>query len=155
MDQKSIDALVAGNRLRKAGPGPARAGALIERARKDLAAVSKIAGASEEIAYTTAYEAMFKATLALLAVHGFRLGTVEQRKTAVQFLRAALPPSLDPVLAAHDKMRRRRNDLSYDAGSPVSRTDVDEAAKQAALLIEAIGKVVDPVVARAKPTKKP
>ena len=133
----------------------ARAGALIEKARKDLAAISKIADASEEIAYTAAYEAMFKASLALLAIHGFRLGTAEQRKTAVQVLRAALPASLDPVLSAYDKMRRRRNDLSYDTGVPVSRTDVEEAARQAGLLIAAIGKIVDPVVAPAKSKGKP
>jgi len=146
---------VASNGLRKVGPNAARAGALIEKARRDLAAVSKIANASEEIAYTAAYEAVFKATLALLALEGLRLGTVEQRKTAVHFLRAVLPKAFDPVLVAYDKMRQRRNDLSYGAGIPVSRTDLDEAAKQAALLIEAIGKIVAPAAGAAKPGKKP
>jgi len=150
VDRKAIDALLAERRLHQVKPSLSRAETLIARARKDLGAISKIVEASEEIAYTTAFEAMFKATLALMAVHGFRIGTIEQRKAAVQFLRATLPAGLESVLAAFDKMRQRRNDLSYDAGVVVSRTDADEASKQAAILIEAIGKLVDPAVAESK-----
>lgn len=150
MDRKAIDALVADKRLHKINPSLPRAEVMIGRARKDLGAIPKIVEASEEIAYTTAFEAMFKAALALMAVHGYRLGTVEQRKAAVQFLRATLPSGLGSVLAAFDRMRQRRNDLSYDAGVAVSRTDADEASKQAAILIEAIGKLVDPAVAESR-----
>ena len=155
MDRKTIEALVADNRLRKVNPSASRAEILIGRARKDLAVAPKIAEASEEIAYTAAYGAMFKATLAFLAVRGLRLGTTEQRKVAVLFLKAALPAALDPVLSAYDKMRQRRNDLAYDAGLAVSRKDADEAIKQATLLIDAIGKEIDPAIAEAKSKKKP
>jgi uncharacterized protein (UPF0332 family) len=154
VDRKTIDALVADKRLHKVNPSISRAEIMIGRARKDLGAIPKVVEASEEIAYTTAFEAMFKATLALLAAHGLRLGTIEQRKAAVQFLRATLPSGLGSVLAAFDKRRQRRNDLSYDAGVVVSRTDADEALKQATILIEAIGKLVDPAIAEAKAKAK-
>ena len=142
MDLKAIAGLVSEKRIRQVNPSLPRAEQLMAKAQNELAVAPKIIDASEEIAYTTAYEAMFKATLALLAVHGYRIGNIEQRRSAVQFCTAALPPGIDAVLAAYDKMRARRNDLSYDVGVAVSRTDAEEAIKQASVLVEAIGKEV-------------
>lgn len=152
MNQKAVDALLARKAIRRVAVQLQRARKLMERARKELATAAKIVDLSEDIAYKTAYDAVFGATLALMAVHGYRLGNAEQRKAAVEFCRAALPAGLDAVLAAYDKMRQRRNDLAYDLAT-VSRTDAEEAMKQAGLLIEAIAKQVDQALASSR--KKP
>ncbi len=151
MNQNAIDALLARKSLLKAPVNATRAANLMKKAKHEIAAVSKIAETSEEIAYTAAYEAIFKATLALMAILGFRPGKAEQRKAAVDFSRAALPSGFENPLAAYDKIRQKRNDLSYELAT-VTRTDLDQAIKQGVTLIEAIGQEV--AAASAKSRKK-
>ncbi len=84
-------------------------------ARRKAAAARKNLEIDEETAYQTAYQAMLKASLALMLSHGQRPRVQLGHHIAIiEFAQQHLDPSLAATFALFDRMRRKRNDAFYD-----------------------------------------
>lgn len=95
-----------------------------ETARKNLAI-------DAETAYQIAYEAMLKASLALMLSHGQRPRVQLGHHIAIiEFAQAHLAPNRVPMFAFFDRMRRKRNDAFYDIAL-ISDTEAAEAVNVA------------------------
>ena len=82
---------------------------------RKAAAARKNLVIDEETAYQTAYQAMLKASLALMMSHGHRPRVQLGHHIAIiEFARKHLDPSLAPLFALFDRMRRKRNEAFYD-----------------------------------------
>jgi uncharacterized protein (UPF0332 family) len=69
----------------------------------------------EETAYQTAYQAMLKASLALMLSHGQRPRVQLGHHVAIiEFAQKRLDPSHAAFFALFDRMRRKRNEAFYD-----------------------------------------
>ncbi len=82
---------------------------------KKASAARKNLVIDEETAYQTAYQAMLKASLALMLSHGHRPRVQLGHHVAIiEFAQKHLDPSLAPLFALFDRMRRKRNEAFYD-----------------------------------------
>lgn len=87
----------------------------------------------EETAYQTAYQAMLKASLALMLSHGQRPRVQLGHHVAIiEFAQKHLQPGLAATFALFDRMRRKRNDAFYDVAiiSDVEAEDAVRAAEE-------------------------
>lgn len=102
-------------------------------ARRKAAAARKNLAIDEETAYQTAYQAMLKASLALMLSHGQRPRVQLGHHIAIiEFAQQHLDPSLAATFALFDRMRRKRNDAFYDVAiiSDVEAVDAVEAVER-------------------------
>jgi uncharacterized protein (UPF0332 family) len=84
-------------------------------AQKKAAAARKNLAIDEETAYQTAYQAMLKASLALMLSHGQRPRVQLGHHVAIiEFAEKHLDPGLAATFDLFDRMRRKRNDAFYD-----------------------------------------
>lgn len=84
-------------------------------ANKKAVAARKNLMIDEETAYQTAYQAMLKASLALMLSHGQRPRVQLGHHIAIiEFAQTHLDPSLAAKFALFDHMRRKRNNAFYD-----------------------------------------
>lgn len=113
-------------------------------AARKLAAAQKTIQIDAEAAYEIAYEAMVKASLAFIFVHGQRLRTqVGHHKAIIEFCEQHLAPKHSPLLASFDRMRRKRNQAFYDVGS-ITQSE----AKNAVILAEQYLKLIQEEIKR-------
>src|SRR5271163_4839309 len=91
-------------------------------------------------AYQIAYEAMIKASLALMLSHGQRpRKQLGHHIAIIEFAQRHLPGASAGTFALFDRMRRKRNDAFYDIAL-VTDTEAEEAVSAAddfLLLVEA------------------
>ena len=107
-------------------------------ANKKAAAARKNLAIDAETAYQIAYEAMLKASLALMLSHGQRPRVQLGHHIAIiEFAQKHLSPSLATVFALFDRMRRKRNDAFYDIAL-ISDTEAEEAVRVAENYLKAI-----------------
>jgi len=107
-------------------------------ARKKAAAARKNLGIDEEAAYQIAYQAMLKASLALMLSHGQRPRVqLGHHAAIIEFARKSLDPALALVFALFDRMRRKRNDAFYDIAL-ISRAEAKEAVRVAEDYLKAV-----------------
>jgi len=100
-------------------------------ARKKAAAARKNLAIDEETAHQTAYEAMPKASLALMLSHGQRPRVQLGHHVAIlDFARRHLAPAHAPLLDLCDRMRRRRNIAFYDIAI-ISEVEAEVAVEAA------------------------
>jgi|SRR5208337_2118074 len=100
-------------------------------AQKKAATARKNLAIDAETAYQIAYEAMLKASLALMLSHGQRPRVQLGHHIAIiEFAQTHLSPSLVPMFALFDRMRRKRNDTFYDIAL-ISDTEAAEAVSLA------------------------
>jgi uncharacterized protein (UPF0332 family) len=84
-------------------------------AQKKTVAARKNLEIDEETAYQTAYQAMLKASLALMLSHGQRPRVQLGHHVAIiEFAQKHLGPSFAALFALFDRMRRKRNEAFYD-----------------------------------------
>ena len=87
---------------------------LADAGKKAVAARKNLA-IDEETAYQTAYQAMLKASLALMLSHGQRPRVQLGHHIAIiEFAQKHLDPKLAALFALFDRMRRKRNEAFYD-----------------------------------------
>jgi len=107
-------------------------------ARKKAAAARKNLAIDEETAHQTAYEAMLKASLALMLSHGQRPRVQLGHHVAIiEFARKHLDPALAPAFDLFDRMRRKRNIAFYDI-AVISEVEAEEAVKAAEAYLRVI-----------------
>ena len=87
---------------------------LADAGKKAVAARKNLA-IDEETAYQTAYQAMLKASLALMLSHGQRPRVQLGHHIAIiEFAQKHLGSSNAPFFSLFDRMRRKRNEAFYD-----------------------------------------
>jgi uncharacterized protein (UPF0332 family) len=105
---------------------------------RKIAAARKNLAIDEETAYQTAYQAMLKASLALMLSHGQRPRVQLGHHIAIlEFAQKNLDPGPAAAFDLFDRMRRKRNDAFYDIALI---SDVE--AEDAVLAVERYLKVV-------------
>ncbi len=84
-----------------------------------------------EMAYEITYEAMIKASLALMLSHGQRpRKQLGHHIAIIEFAQKHLPGCPAATFILFDRMRRKRNDAFYDV-AVMSETDANEAVATA------------------------
>lgn len=110
-------------------------------ANKKSAVARKNLAIDEETAYQTAYQAMLKASLALMLSHGQRPRVQLGHHIAIiEFAQKHLDPSnasLFALFALFDRMRRKRNEAFYDIA-----VIGDEEAEDAVAAVEKYLRVI-------------
>ncbi|MEU0553758.1 hypothetical protein [Dactylosporangium maewongense] len=131
--------------LERVPPSREHADAMIDQARRHLAAAGVIATVDPIGAYQLAYDAARKALTAVLENQGLRPTRAGGHIAVLDAVRAQVDPPLGGVLRPFDRMRRRRNDAEYPAADrPALTADevvVDRVKVDA--IIELAGKVLD------------
>jgi len=101
-------------------------------AEKKAVAARKNLVIDEETAYQTAYQAVLKASLALMLSHGQRPRVQLGHHIAIlEFAQKHLDPALAPTFDLFDRMRRKRNVAFYDIAL-IGEVEADEAVAAAA-----------------------
>lgn len=123
MFEKLADKLIKEGRLTKQKAGFVQIEALLKEAVLDLEEAAKIKGIAERATYLLAYMAMLKAGRALLLLNGYRSDDGAQHRTVVEMTGAILGKKYVDLVEHFETMRRKRNDLTYEAGTLLSNTE--------------------------------
>jgi uncharacterized protein (UPF0332 family) len=100
-------------------------------ANKKAATARKNLLIDEETAYQIAYQAMLKASLALMLSHGQRPRVQLGHHIAIiEFAQKHLDPGLADTYDLFDRMRRKRNDAFYDIAL-ISEAEAEDAVTAA------------------------
>ncbi len=105
--------------------------ALLLSASKNIVASEKNLSIDEEACYTLAYNAMIKIARALIFLHGYRPSDGQQHKTTIEAAGKILGSSFKDLIIIFDKMRRKRNQFTYEPMLPLSLTEAKNAIKTA------------------------
>jgi uncharacterized protein (UPF0332 family) len=107
-------------------------------AEKRAAAARKNLAIDSGTAYQVAYEAMIKASLALMLSHSQRpRKQLGHHIAIIEFAQKNLPGCQAEVFTLFDRMRRKRNDAFYDIAI-VSDTEASDAVATAEAYLHAI-----------------
>src|SRR5882757_6088541 len=110
---------------------PKQVNQFLADALKRSAAARKNLAIDSETAYQIAYEAMIKASLALMLSHGERpRKQLGHHIAIIKFAQRQLPGASAGTFALFDRMRRKRNDAFYDIAL-VTDTEAEEAVSAA------------------------
>jgi uncharacterized protein (UPF0332 family) len=115
---------------------------LADASKKAIAARKNLT-IDEETAYQTAYQAMLKASLALMLSHGQRPRVQLGHHIAViEFAQEHLDPGLGATFALFDRMRRKRNEAFYDIAL-IGGEEAEDAVVAAEMYLQLIGANID------------
>lgn len=105
--------------------------ALLMSASKNIFASEKNLSIDEEACYTLAYNAMLKSARALVFLQGYRPHDGQQHKTTIEVAGEILGKEFSELIELFDKMRKKRNQFTYDPMLPLSLTEAKTALKTA------------------------
>jgi uncharacterized protein (UPF0332 family) len=107
-------------------------------AQKKIITARKNLAIDEEIAYQTAYQAMLKASLALMLSHGQRPRVqLGHHMAIIEFAQKHLDPKHAPLFALFDRMRRKRNEAFYDIAI-IGEEEAEDAVEAAEKYVKTI-----------------
>jgi len=129
-------------RLRKQKAGIVQIEALLKQAIADLDEAKKIAHLAERATYLLAYMAMLKAGRALLLLKGYTPIDGAQHRTVVEVTEAVLGEKFRSITEQFEIMRRKRNEMTYEAGALLSMSESQKAFSDAVELVREILKQV-------------
>ncbi|MBI4373472.1 MAG: hypothetical protein HY542_01210 [Deltaproteobacteria bacterium] len=117
----------------------------LEGARKKLKAAYKIADLDEESSYELSYEAMLKASLALILRYGKRPRSQAGHHIAIiEMASSLLGDESADLIRSFDEMRRNRNSFLYGGDLFASDHEVKDALQVAKQYLELVeGKLKD------------
>ena len=104
----------------------------------DLEESKKTLHIADRATYIMAYTAMLKAGRALLLLKGYRPTDSAQHKTVVEMTGAILGDKFTSLVSHFETMRRKRNELTYEAGTLLSGSESKQALDDATLLVKNI-----------------
>ncbi|MBN1363194.1 MAG: HEPN domain-containing protein [Syntrophaceae bacterium] len=142
MPERLIRKLVREGRLQKQEAGIVQIESLLKEATLDLAEAKKIADIAERATYMLAYTAMLKAGRALLLFRGYRPDDGAQHKTVVDVTSEILGAKYKDLTEQFETMRRKRNRMTYEAGTLLSRSEAQKAFSDAIVLIQEVIRAV-------------
>ena len=112
--------------------------ALLKESIIDLEESKKTLHIADRATYIMAYTAMLKAGRALLLLKGYRPTDGAQHKTVVEMTGAILGDKYTSLISHFETMRRKRNELTYEAGALLSGSESKQALDDATLLVKNI-----------------
>ncbi|OGS21799.1 MAG: hypothetical protein A2252_06635 [Elusimicrobia bacterium RIFOXYA2_FULL_39_19] len=142
MIDKLIIALEKQGKLKKQSVGIIQIEALLKEAILDLEEAKTIVDIAQRATYLLAYTAMLKAGRALVFLKGYTPSDGAQHKTVVEITSAILGDKYKDLTEQFETMRRKRNDLTYQAGTLLSKGESKKAFSDAISLVQEILKEV-------------
>ncbi len=112
--------------------------ALLRESLVDLQEAEKTKPVSSRATYLLAYMAMLKAGRALLLLEGYRPDDGAQHKTVIEAARALLGQRYESLVNHFEIMRRKRNEMTYEAGVILSQAETEKALVDAIALVKHI-----------------
>ena len=99
---------------------------------KKFSKAKRVLSLDEETAYQMFYEAMLKASLALMLSYGIRPRSLPgHHVNIIEFNAKKLGPQYDQIMNTFDKMRRKRNRVIYEADMEITESEAKNARKTA------------------------
>ena len=138
MPDKLIKRLEREGKVRKQKAGLVQVEALLKEAVLDLEEAERISSVGERAIYLLAYNGMLKAARALLLLRGYVPDDGGQHKTVVEMTATILGAKYRSLTEQFETMRRKRNDLTYEAGTLLSRSEAQRAFSDAIELVKRI-----------------
>ncbi len=138
MLDKTIARLEKDGKLRKQPAGLVQVEALLREALLDLGEAKKITHLASRATYLLAYIAMLKAGRALLLLKGYVPDDGAQHKTVVDVTSIILGEKYLNLTRQFETMRRKRNELTYEAGVLLSKSESEKAFLDSIALIKKI-----------------
>lgn len=138
MFDKLIQKLKKQGKIKKQKAGIVQIEALLKEAILDLKEAKKISHIAERATYLLAYMSMLKAGRALLLFKGYMPDDGAQHKTVVEVTIAILGDKFKNPTEQFETMRRKRNEMTYEAGSLLSKSEAQKAFSDAISLVEGI-----------------
>ncbi|MCX5698272.1 MAG: hypothetical protein NTX01_01035 [Candidatus Omnitrophica bacterium] len=140
--RKNIERLLKEGKLKKQKAGFTQIDALLKEAILDLREAKKISGLAKRATYLLAYMAMLKTGRALMLFEGYVPDDGAQHKTVVEMTYLILGEEFRALVDHFEIMRRKRNELTYEAGVLLSATDAQKSLADAITLVKkALSKV--------------
>jgi len=117
--------------IKKEKIGADQVKALLISASRNIIASEKNLSIDEEACYTLAYNAMLKIARALVFLQNYRPSDGQQHKTTIEVAGKILGKGFSELIDIFDKMRKKRNQFTYDPMLPLSLADANNALKTA------------------------
>ena len=115
---------------------------LILRAQKDLIVAKANLEIDEEVVYNYAYLAMLRCGRSLIFLKGFRTTDGHQHKTVIEITRTILGKDFKTLVEKFDRMRKKRNQFTYDPALPVSEREAENALKTATNFVQKVAQLI-------------
>lgn len=138
MPQRLIERLLKEGKLRKQKAGIVQVEALLKQAIIDLQEAQITLRIAQRATYVMAYMAMLKAGRALLLNKGYVPDDGAQHKTVVDITSVMLGKEYRAITDQFETMRRKRNEMTYEAGILVSKKESQRAFKDGIHLLKRI-----------------
>lgn len=129
--KKYFDELIKRGLLKKEKIGLDQVRALLASSAKNLSASRKTISIDEETCFAMAYAAMLKIARAILFLHSLRPSDGQQHKTTIEVAGNILGSEFGDLIEKFDKMRRKRNQFTYDPLLPLTDQETKEALQTA------------------------
>lgn len=117
--------------IKKEKIGVDQSKALLMSASRNITASEKNLSIDEEACYTLAYNAMLKLARALVLLQNYRPSDGQQHKTTIEVAGKILGKEFSVLISIFDKMRKKRNQFTYDPLLPLSLAEAKNAIKTA------------------------
>jgi uncharacterized protein (UPF0332 family) len=117
--------------LKKEKIGTDQVRSLLMSAAKNIIASEKNLSIDEEACYTLAYNAMLKTARALVFLQNYRPSDGRQHMTTIEVAGKVLGKGFSELILKFDKMRRKRNQFTYEPMLPLSMTEAKNALNTA------------------------
>jgi len=138
MFYKLIKKLEKEGKIKRQKAGIVQVEALLKQSILDLKEAKKVSHLAERATYLLAYMAMLKAGRALLLFRGYVPDNGAQHKTVVETTSVILSNKYRNLTEHFETMRRKRNEMTYEAGALLSMSDAEKAFSDAIFLVEKI-----------------
>ena len=116
--------------------------ALLLRAQKDIIAAKANLKIDEEVTYNYAYLAMLRCGRSIVFMKGYRSVDGQQHKTIIELSGDVLGEKFKNIIKKFDRMRRKRNQFTYNPFIPVSKTEAENALMSAEEFVKIVLKLV-------------
>jgi len=142
MSDDLIDKFLAEGKLKHQKVGLIQVESLLHEALRDLKECQDTIKIADRAPYIMAYNAILKAARALLLFKGYRPDDGEQHKTVVVMTGVFLGKAYSDAISLFEKMRRKRNELTYDSNILLSHTESERVFSTAIGLVKDILNII-------------
>jgi uncharacterized protein (UPF0332 family) len=116
--------------------------ALLLRAQKDIIIAKANLKIDEEVTYNYAYLAMLRCGRSIAFIKGYRSVDGQQHRTIIELSGEILGEEFKSIVKKFDRMRRKRNQFTYDPFLPVSKIEAENALKTAEEFVKIVLKLI-------------
>jgi len=135
---KLLQELIEGGFLREHRKDQEQAKKLLARSLRDIKTATANLRIDEEAAYTFAYLAMLRSGRALICLKGYRPADGRQHKTVVEVAGFFLGKTCEDLVYQFERMRRKRNQFTYEPDLPLGLREAQEALEAAQEFVQEI-----------------